>query len=124
MDAPLARFRTVVLDCPDPRALAAFYRGVLGGEITDDDDDWVTLVADGRRIAFQLATDFVPPTWPGGERPQQLHIDLTVEDVDAVEPQVLALGATRHEVQPGEADGDSFRVYLDPAGHPFCLCWD
>ena len=125
MDAPLARFRTVVLDCPDPRALADFYRGVLGGEITDEEDDWVTLVVDGRRIAFQLATDHAPPTWPGGDRPQQLHIDLTVDDVDAVEPRVLALGATRHDVQPGEAEGDGgFRVYLDPAGHPFCLCWD
>jgi len=122
--APLARLRTVVLDCPDPRALAAFYRGVLGGEITDDVDDWVTLVVDGQRIAFQLAEEFAPPTWPSGERPQQAHIDLTVDDVDAVEPAVLALGATKHDVQPGEAGNDRFRVYLDPAGHPFCLCWD
>jgi hypothetical protein len=49
---------------------------------------------------------------------------LTVDDVDAVERQVLALGARKHEVQPGEAAGDPFRVYLDPVGHPFCLCWD
>ena len=124
MTAPLARFRTVVLDCAEPRALAEFYRGLLGGEITVDEDDWVTLVVEGRRIAFQQALDFEPPTWPSGERPQQLHIDLTVDDVDAVEPAVLALGATRHEVQPGEETGDPFRVYLDPAGHPFCLCWD
>lgn len=124
MAAPLARLRTVVLDCPEPRALAEFYRGLLGGEITDAHDDWVTLVVDGRRVAFQRADDFQPPTWPAGDRPQQLHIDLTVDDVDAVEPEVLALGATRHEVQPGEAEGDGFRVYLDPAGHPFCLCWD
>ena len=121
MDAPLARFRTVVLDCPDPRALAEFYRGVLGGEIADDDDDWVTLVVEGRRVAFQLDPDFVPPTWPGGDRPQQVHLDLTVDDVDAVEAQVLALGAVRHDVQPGDAAGDPFRVYLDPAGHPFCI---
>ena len=124
MTAPLARMRTVVLDCPEPRRLADFYRGVPGGEITDDDDDWVTLVVDGQRVAFQQALDFAPPTWPSGERPQQVHLDLTVDDVDAVEAQVLALGATRHEVQPGEAGGDPFRVYLDPAGHPFCLCWD
>ena len=124
MPAPLASFRTVVLDCPDPRALADFSRGVLGGEITDDEDDWVTLVVDGMRIAFQQAADFAPPTWPGGDRPQQLHLDLTVDDVDSVEAQVLALGATKASVQPGEPSGDSFRVYLDPAGHPFCLCWD
>ena len=122
--APLARLRTVVLDCPEPRALAEFYRGLLGGEITDDEADWVTLVVDGQRIAFQLAEDFAAQTWPSGERPQQLHLDLTVDDVEAVEADVLALGAKRHQVQPGDADGGSFRVYLDPAGHPFCLCWD
>jgi catechol 2,3-dioxygenase-like lactoylglutathione lyase family enzyme len=121
---PLARMRSVVLDCPDPRALAEFYRGLLGGEVTFADDDWVVLVVDGQRVAFQLAEDFAPPTWPTGERPQQFHLDVTVDDVDAVEPQVLALGATKHAVQPGEAAGDTFRVYLDPAGHPFCLCWD
>jgi hypothetical protein len=77
-----------------------------------------------RSLDFAPSTDYVPPSWPGGARPQQLHIDLTVDDVDSVEPRVLALGATRHDVQPGEADGDRFRVYLDPAGHPFCLCWD
>jgi len=121
---PLARMRSVVLDCPEPRALAEFYRGVIGGEITSADDDWVVLTVDGLRVAYQLAEEFAPPTWPTGERPQQFHLDLTVDDVDAVEAAVLELGATRHPVQPGEAAGDSFRVYLDPAGHPFCLCWD
>ena len=121
---PLVRMRSVVLDCPDPRALAEFYRGLVGGEVTFAEDDWVVLTVDGLRLAFQLAEEFAPPTWPTGERPQQFHLDLTVEDVDAVEPGVLELGATRHAVQPGEAAGDPFRVYLDPAGHPFCLCWD
>jgi catechol-2,3-dioxygenase len=120
----LARMRSVVLDCPDPRALAEFYQGVIGGEVTFADDDWVVLTVEGLRVAFQLAEEFAPPTWPTGERPQQFHLDLTVDDVDAVEPALLALGATKHAVQPGEAGGDQFRVYLDPAGHPFCLCWD
>lgn len=119
---PLARLRTVVLDCPDPRALADFYSAVIGGEITHVEDDWVTLVVDGVRVAFQLAEEFAAPTWPTGERPQQFHLDLMVDDVDAVEPRLLELGATKHEVQPGE-DGN-FRVYLDPVGHPFCLVWD
>jgi catechol-2,3-dioxygenase len=121
---PPARIRSVVLDCPDPRALAEFYQGVIGGEIAVAEDDWVVLTVDGLRLAFQLAEEFARPTWPTGERPQQFHLDLTVDDVDAVEPQVLALGATKHAIQPGEEAGDSFRVYLDPAGHPFCLCWD
>jgi catechol-2,3-dioxygenase len=116
--------RSVVLDCPRPRELAEFYRGLIGGEIASVEDDWVVLIADGLRLAFQLAEDFAPPTWPTGERPQQFHLDVTVDDVDAVELQVLALGASKHAVQPGEAADGNFRVYVDPAGHPFCLCWD
>ncbi|HMK62765.1 MAG TPA: VOC family protein, partial [Acidimicrobiales bacterium] len=104
--------------------LAEFYRGVFGGVITSAEDDWVVLTIDGLHLAFQLAEGFAPPTWPTGERPQQFHLDMTVDDVDGVEHQVLALGATKHPVQPGEAAGDPFRVYLDPVGHPFCLCWD
>ncbi|HEX3336963.1 MAG TPA: VOC family protein, partial [Jatrophihabitans sp.] len=103
----LARMRSVVLDCPDPRLLAEFYRAVVGGEITAVEDDWVVLLVDGLRLAFQLADDFASPTWPTGERPQQFHIDVTVDDVEAVEPEVLALGATKHAVQPGEATGDT-----------------
>ena len=125
----LTRLRSVVLDCPAPRALANFYRELVGGEITFAEEDWVVLVVDGLRLCFQQARDHQPPTWPIGERPQQFHLDVTVDDVEAVEPKVLALGATRHEVQPFEAassedDEGGFRVFLDPAGHPFCLCWD
>lgn len=121
---PLARLRSVVLDCHQPLALAEFYQRLLGGDIDSDTDDWVVLTIDGRRLAFQQADEFAAPTWPTGERPQQFHLDVTVDDVDKIEPQVLALGAVKHAVQPGEAAGDQFRVYLDPAGHPFCLCWD
>lgn len=122
--AGIARMRTVVIDCPDPGALAEFYRQLVGGEVTHADVDWVVLEPEpGRRLAFQQADDHAPPTWPTGERPQQFHLDVTVDDIDAAEPAVLAIGATKHEVQPGDAAGDAFRVYLDPAGHPFCLCW-
>ena len=121
--APIATMRAVVLDCPDPRALADFYRQVVGGEITHADDDWVNLRDGGTVIlSFQLDADHRPPAWPDGDPPQQFHLDLTVADVDAAEPQILALGATKHPVQPGETE--NWRVYLDPAGHPFCLCWD
>ena len=121
----IARMRSVVIDCPDPAGLAEFYRGLIGGTVTSAEDDWVVLEPDaGYRLAFQRADDHVPPTWPTPERPQQFHLDVTVDDVDAAEPAVLALGARRHDVQPGQADGGRFRVYLDPAGHPFCFCWD
>lgn len=121
----IARMRTVVIDCPDAAALAEFYRDLLGGEVTSVADDWVVLEPEpGPRLAFQQADDYAPPTWPKAERPQQFHLDVTIDDIDQAEPAVLAIGATKHETQPGETDGESFRVYLDPAGHPFCLCWD
>jgi catechol 2,3-dioxygenase-like lactoylglutathione lyase family enzyme len=113
----IARFSLVALDCPDPRGLAGFYARITGWEV-DDGDDWVELRSDvGATIAFQRAPDHQPPVWPSTDRPQQAHLDFDVADLDAAEEQVLAIGATKAEVQPGE----SFRVYLDPAGHPFCL---
>jgi len=121
---PIAKLRSIVLDCPDPRSLAEFYRSLVGGEITHADDDWVNLRGgESVLLSFQRAPDYRPPEWPSAENPQQFHIDVTVDDVDAAEPEVLALGATKHDVQPGEEEGN-WRVYLDPAGHPFCLCWD
>ena len=121
----IATMRAVVLDCPDPRALAEFYRALLGGDITDADDDWVNLRDGGNvRLSFQRAPDYQPPDWPSAEHGQQFHIDVTVDDVDQAEPQVLALGARRTDLQPGIDEDSNWRVYLDPAGHPFCLCWD
>ncbi|GAA5060238.1 catechol 2,3-dioxygenase-like lactoylglutathione lyase family enzyme [Thermocatellispora tengchongensis] len=120
--AGVAKMHSTVLDCPDPKELARFYAQVLGWEVTKLDDEWSTIEgADGRKLSFQRAEDYRRPEWPDPERPQQLHLDLIAADVDAAEKFVLELGATMPEHQPGRPDGD-FRVYLDPAGHPFCLC--
>lgn len=125
------RLDLVILDCPDALELGQFYATILGWEVEGGSDrDWTTLVPpgggvspdnpDGRTtLAFQRVDDFVAPTWPGGAHPQQFHVDLAAGDIDAAEPAVLAAGATVHEHQPSENGG--FRVYLDPAGHPFCL---
>jgi catechol-2,3-dioxygenase len=115
----IATLGAVALDCREPRRVAEFYSAVLGVPIERDDGEWVQLASTGGvDLAFQLAPDHRPPEWPGAEHPQQMHLDLDVPDLDAAEEQVLALGARKHEHQPGE----TFRVYLDPAGHPFCLC--
>lgn len=116
----IAKLGAIVLDCREPATVAAFYSAVLDVPIERTVDDWVQLAdhAGGAALAFQLAPDHVPPEWPGAEHPQQFHLDLEVTDLDAAEEQVLALGARRHEHQPGK----TFRVFLDPAGHPFCLC--
>jgi catechol 2,3-dioxygenase-like lactoylglutathione lyase family enzyme len=114
----IARFALVALDCPDPRALAAFYAAITGWEPDHDDGDWVQLRSDGGpTLAFQRAPRHQPPNWPSDDHPQQAHLDFDVPDLDAGEERVLALGARKAEVQPGT----TFRVYLDPAGHPFCL---
>ena len=67
---------SVVLDCPDPAELAEFYRGVLGGEVRSDRDDWVDLVVPGATtLSFQKVQSYTPPSWPDGP-PQQFHLDL------------------------------------------------
>ncbi len=119
----IAAFDLVVLDTPAPRELADFYCALLGWQIARTDDDWVTIRPEEGAtygLAFQLAPDHVPPTWPDIAVPQQFHLDVNVQDVDAAERQVLALGATATGM-PGT--DEKFRVYLDPSGHPFCLCW-
>jgi catechol 2,3-dioxygenase-like lactoylglutathione lyase family enzyme len=117
----IARFSLVALDCRDPQALAAFYSAVSGWPVDDDGGDWVQLRSNaGATIAFQLAPNHQPPVWPSDDHPQQAHLDFDVPDLDVGEEQVLALGARKAGFQPGE----TFRVFLDPAGHPFCLVLD
>ncbi|MDR0345859.1 MAG: VOC family protein [Nocardiopsaceae bacterium] len=116
----IARFPGLVIDCPDPGALAAFYGTMLDWK-SEVSPGWAEISAgDGQCICFQQVADYTPPGWPGQRVPQQMHLDVIVDDLDAAEAAVLALGATRHEHQPGT----TFRVFLDPAGHPFCLCVD
>lgn len=115
----IARYPVVVLDCPDPKALAEFYGALLDWEVKEGDQGWWSVRAEyGHSLDFQQVDEFVAPRWPGQETPQQMHIDVEVDDLDVAEAAVLELGATKHEHQPGT----TFRVFLDPAGHPFCLC--
>ena len=115
----LSRFPSFVIDCPDAGAMAAFYAALLDWK-PDVSDDWANVrPADGSNcISFQQVENYTPPQWPAQQVPQQMHLDVIVDDLDAGEAAVLALGAVKHEYQPGT----TFRVFLDPAGHPFCLC--
>lgn len=120
VDMAIARFPSIVIDCPDPGALARFYGTMLDWK-ADVSSDWAEVRAEyGQCIAFQKVDGYTPPTWPTQELPQQIHLDVLVDDLDAAEAQLLTIGATRHPHQPST----SFRVLLDPAGHPFCLCVD
>lgn len=128
---PHPKLDLVILDCPDALALGRFYADILGWGLEDGSDrDFTTLEPPGgglspdnpegrTTLAFQRIEDWVEPTWPGGDHPQQFHLDLSVPDIAAAEPAVLAAGARVHPHQPSKDGG--FRVYLDPVGHPFCL---
>ncbi|MFF0162738.1 VOC family protein [Streptomyces sp. NPDC005263] len=121
----IADLQCVVLDCPEPARLAEFYRTLLGGTVNRPDrrwavgDDWATLhTASGLVLAFQRVTDHQAPQWPDPARPQQFHLDFAVPDPDRAQEEVLAAGAT---LLDADSDNRSWRVYADPAGHPFCL---
>src|SRR5215471_13269539 len=110
------RLSSVVFDCSDPHRLAHFYSELLGLPVTRVDGDWVDIGDGQTRLSFQHAPGHRPPRWPDPAFPQQVHLDIHVDDITAAEAKVLALGATRlPSTEPG------FRVYADPAGHPFCL---
>ena len=122
----VGRLSLVVLDCPDPHRLAVFYSALLGWPLTDPDPSagWTEIRGpQGAGLAFQGVLNHVPPTWPDGGIPQQFHLDIDVADLGTAEAAVLAAGATAIG-PPDQVDGagGTFRVYADPAGHPFCLC--
>ncbi len=114
----IGRMHHVVIDCPDPAGLAAFYAELLALPVTYTSDDFVVVAASDHTsgLAFQLAPDHRPPTWPDGAVPQQVHLDIMVDDVPAAEERVLAIGARRLD-----AGTEGASVFADPAGHPFCL---
>ena len=118
---PRMRLSTVVLGAPDARELADFYRRLLGWEVKVDEGDWVLLRRpnDGTSLSFQTEDFYVRPVWPGaaGEQLMMLHLDIEVDDLDEAGAHAVAQGATLAEFQPQH----DVRVYLDPAGHPFCL---
>ncbi len=108
-----------VLDCPEPARLAEFYGALLDWPPkVDPDGTWARISSGDHHIHFQQIEGYTAPDWPGQTVPQQIHLDVDVDDLDEAEAATLALGAVKHPHQPGE----TFRVFLDPAGHPFCLC--
>jgi predicted enzyme related to lactoylglutathione lyase len=112
----------LVLDAPDLTAESTFWAQVLEGTV-DADDDWHMINVDGQaRLGVQLAPNHVRPEWPDGT-PQQMHLDLFVDDLRVAHDEVLALGATLLKAADDLETPEGFQVYADPAGHPFCLCW-
>jgi predicted enzyme related to lactoylglutathione lyase len=114
--------QVVVFDAADLASESSFWAGVLKGTV-DAEDDWHMVIVDGEpRVGVQLAPNHVPPDWPDGT-PQQLHLDLWVDDLTAAHDHVMSLGARLLQAAEDPAAAEVFQVYADPAGHPFCLCW-
>jgi catechol 2,3-dioxygenase-like lactoylglutathione lyase family enzyme len=124
-----------VLDTTRPRELAEFYRQLLGlryrpgddppTDGADDRPDWLVLTeADGtRRLAFQEVERLEPTTWPSHDVPMQMHLDLTVPDVEALQRQrerAEALGA-RLLLDRTDDPEEPLYVFADLSGHPFCI---
>ncbi|MET7303090.1 VOC family protein [Embleya sp. NPDC005575] len=124
----VGRVQCVVLDCADVRELARFYAALLGGEVNRPDprwavgDEFATVHTEGDQsgsglvLAFQRVADHRAPQWPDAAHPQQVHLDVDVPDMDEAHERVVGLGAALLRV-----DSRGWRVYADPAGHPFCL---
>ena len=114
------------VDCPQPRALAEFYASLLGWEVLSMDEDWACAYPPGTRqggypsILFQKNDEYRPPVWPEqpGAQQQMAHMDFAVSDLEKAVAHAVACGAS----VAGEQFSDDWRVMLDPAGHPFCLC--
>jgi catechol 2,3-dioxygenase-like lactoylglutathione lyase family enzyme/predicted enzyme related to lactoylglutathione lyase len=107
----------VTIDAPDALALARFYADLLGMEVAYDGPEGALITGGGKSVMFQQVGEYNPPRWPDPAQPQQAHLDIIVDDLDAGQARALELGAS-----PLEGGTETFRVFADPAGHPFCLC--
>ena len=114
----VARLALTALDCAEPEPLAEFWAALLDGTIVLRTEQVVVVKTDTILLGAARVPDYAPPTWPGGATPKHMHLDLAVLDLDVAERKALELGARKADTQPRP---DQWRVYFDPAGHPFCL---
>jgi catechol 2,3-dioxygenase-like lactoylglutathione lyase family enzyme len=113
---PVMDLFAVTIDAPDTTSLARFYADLMGMEVTYDGAEGALIAGEGKNVMFQKVEAYTPPQWPDPTHSQQAHLDIIVDDLDAGEARALELGASRLD-----GGGESFRVFSDPAGHPFCL---
>jgi len=115
------RIGNVVIECPDPEALAEFYAELLDMHPLRRPPDWMVIGRDDEylHLAFDpVGEDWRAPRWPDPAYPQQVHLDIGCSDADAAEELAQRLGATAVP-RPGRRP-----AYRDPAGHTFCLFGD
>ena len=121
MGNPQMELAAVTIDCSDAARLADFYAKLTGGEVTysDAEQGYGQTQFGGATLNFQEVHSYTPPQWPGQEHAQQFHLDLRVPDLEVAVGHAMGLGATQALDQPS---AESYRVMIDPDGHPFCLC--
>jgi catechol 2,3-dioxygenase-like lactoylglutathione lyase family enzyme len=129
--------RAVAVDATDARAVAEFYRELLGyayragdeppppGDPDPKGEDWLVLRdrTGEARLAVQQVNALPRTTWPDPTVPQQLHLDMTVADEAQLAVQrdrALSLGATLL-LDRSDDPQEALYVFADPAGHPFCI---
>jgi hypothetical protein len=115
--------QVIVFDAADLQGESAFWAGILGGHVFTDHGFHCVFDASGAwRIGVQLAPNHVAPEWPDGA-PQQVHLDLHVEDPRAAHEEAIGLGARVLQSAPDLDAEHGHQIYADPAGHPFCIGW-
>lgn len=114
---PLATLKMTTIDCAEVRPVATFWAELLGWEVAHLQDEYAMLVGPSSALGFGQVPGYEPPRWPNEHGSKQFHLDLACDDVPATEARCVQLGARVPDEQPGE----TWRVLLDPAGHPFCL---
>ena len=105
----------ISLDCTEPAPLAEFWAAMLGGEVMFTTASAMGVRTDGAWLVAMHIPDYRPPTWPGGDIPKQMHLDLGVTDVDAAVAEAERLGARLAPEQPAP---ERWRVLLARDARP------
>ena len=117
----VGKLTQLILECDNAEQLARFWQEVLALPEPEGDSNWLTLQWEPvGRFSFHRVVGYRPPAWPGEHGEQQVHLDLLVDDLHAANLAVEKAGARplTDVLDPGPK---AWRIYADPAGHPFCL---
>jgi catechol 2,3-dioxygenase-like lactoylglutathione lyase family enzyme len=123
------------IDTTDARALAEFYRQLLGLRYRKGDEplaggdadeaDWLVLVDPNgaRNLAFQQVERLEPTTWPTHDVPMQMHLDFTVSSLRELLRQRERAESLGAQLLLDRTDDSNEPLYVlaDPSGHPFCI---
>jgi len=107
----------VSIDCADAEVSSAFWASLLDWDVVASGDGYAMLAGPGAAVGFGSVPDYQPPAWPNEHGSKQFHLDIATDDIPGTEQRAVELGATVPDEQPGE----TWRVLVDPGGHPFCL---